>query len=610
MQIRNIAIIAHVDHGKTTLVSQLLQQARALRHGATGFLDTGIEAERGITILAKNTAVRWGETKINIVDTPGHADFGGEVERILRMVDGFLLLVDAAEGPMPQTRFVAGKALALGLKPIVVINKIDRQDAEPARVHDEVLEMFLDLEADETQFHCPFLYASSRQGIATSDLAVPGTDLVPLFQTILETVPPPAGDANGPFQMLISTLDYSSYLGRIGIGRIERGRVHVGDTVALLPLGEPGPVGDGSFDQARIVKLFGFEGLERIELQEASAGEIVAISGLAGVEIGKTVTAPDHLDRLEGIAVEEPTISVDFRVNDAPFAGREGKFVTGRQLRDRLYRELERNVALRVEDTDDPQTFTVSGRGELHLGILMETMRREGYEFQVGRPRIIPRQGTDGEQLEPYEELLIDCPEGYLGVVMEKLGPRRATLKDMKNAGMGMIRLRFTIPARGLLGYRSEFLTDTRGTGVMHHVFHAYGPWAGPLTGRSRGVMVADREGVAVAYALFNLQERGTMFVKPNEAVYEGMIVGEHVRPGDLDVNATKEKKLTNMRTTASDEMVILEPPRQITLELALEYIEDDELIEVTPASIRLRKRELGATARRKLARSVRAQEE
>ncbi len=610
MQIRNIAIIAHVDHGKTTLVSQMLQQARALRHGATGFLDTGIEAERGITILAKNTAVRWGETKINIVDTPGHADFGGEVERILRMVDGFLLLVDAAEGPMPQTRFVAGKALALGLKPIVVINKIDRQDAEPARVHDEVLEMFLDLEADETQFHCPFLYASSRQGIATSDLAVPGTDLVPLFQTILETVPPPAGDANGPFQMLISTLDYSSYLGRIGIGRIERGRVRVGDTVALLPLGEAGPVGDGTFEQARIVKLFGFEGLERIELQEASAGEIVAISGLAGVEIGKTVTAPDHLERLAGIAVEEPTISVDFRVNDAPFAGREGKFVTGRQLRDRLYRELERNVALRVEDTDDPQTFTVSGRGELHLGILMETMRREGYEFQVGRPRIIPRQGPDGEQREPYEELLIDCPEGYLGVVMEKLGPRRATLKDMKNAGLGMVRLRFTIPARGLLGYRSEFLTDTRGTGVMHHVFHAYGPWAGPLTGRSRGVMVADREGVAVAYALFNLQERGTMFVKPNDAVYEGMIVGEHVRPGDLDVNATKEKKLTNMRTTASDEMVVLEPPRQITLELALEYIEDDELIEVTPASIRLRKRELGATARRKLARIVRAQEE
>jgi GTP-binding protein len=610
LQIRNIAIIAHVDHGKTTLVSQLLQQARALRHGATGFLDTGIEAERGITILAKNTAVRWGETKINIVDTPGHADFGGEVERILRMVDGFLLLVDAAEGPMPQTRFVAGKALALGLKPIVVINKIDRQDAEPLRVHDEVLELFLDLEATAEQFNCPFLYASSRQGIATPDLARPGTDLVPLFETILTTVPAPAGDPTGPFQMLISTLDYSSYLGRIGIGRIERGRVRVGETVALLPLGEAGPVGDGTFEQARVVKLFGFEGLERVELEEAAAGEIVAIAGLAGVEIGKTVTAPDHLERLAGIAVEEPTISVDFRVNDSPFAGREGKFVTGRQLRDRLYKELERNVALRVEDTDDPQTFTVSGRGELHLGILMETMRREGYEFQVSRPRIIPREGKNGEQLEPYEELMVDCPEGYLGVVMEKLGPRRATLVDMKNAGVGTIRLRFRIPARGLLGYRSEFLTDTRGTGTMHHRFFDYGPWAGPLTGRSRGVMVADREGVAVAYALFNLQERGTMFVKPNDPVYEGMIVGEHVRPGDLDVNASKEKKLTNMRTTASDEMVILEPPRQVTLELALEYIEDDELIEVTPTSVRLRKHELGATARRKLARNLRALDE
>ncbi len=614
MQIRNIAIIAHVDHGKTTLVVQMLRQSGVrVKDAGIGAMDSNpLERERGITILSKNTSIRWGdpECTINIVDTPGHADFGGEVERILRMVDGFLLLVDAAEGPMPQTRFVAGKALALGLKPIVVINKIDRQDAEPVRVHDEVLQMFLDLEADETQFHCPFLYASSRQGIATLDLAVPGTDLVPLFRTILDTVPPPSGDANGPLQMLISTLDYSSYLGRIGIGRIERGRVHVGDTVALLPLGEAGPVGDGSFEQAKVVKLFGFEGLERVELQEAAAGEIVAIAGIAGVEIGKTITAPDHLERLAGIAVEEPTISVDFKVNDAPFAGREGKYVTGRQLRDRLYRELERNVALRVEDTDDQQTFTVSGRGELHLGILMETMRREGFEFQVSRPRIIPREGPNGEQLEPYEELLIDCPEGYLGVVMEKLGPRRGTLKDMKNAGMGTMRLRFTIPARGLLGYRSEFLTDTRGTGIMHHRFHGYGPWAGPLTGRSRGVMVADREGVAVAFALFNLQERGTMFVSPGDPVYEGMIVAEHVRPGDLDVNVAKEKKLTNMRTTASDEMIILEPPRPVTLELGLEYIEDDELIEVTPSSVRLRKRALGAVARRKLARAARAQDE
>jgi GTP-binding protein len=608
VQIRNIAIIAHVDHGKTTLVDQMLRQAgvfRANQQVAERVMDSNpLERERGITILSKNTSVRWGDTKINIVDTPGHADFGGEVERILRMVNGFLLLVDAAEGPMPQTRFVAGKALALGLKPIVLVNKIDRQDAEPLRVHDEVLELLMDLEATPEQFNCPFLYTSSRAGTATTDLARPGTDLKPLFDTILGTIPPPTAELDGPFQMLISTLDYSSYLGRIGIGRIERGRVRVGDTVALLPIGAPGPVGDGAFEQARIVKLFGFEGLDRAELETATAGEIVAIAGIADVEIGKTITAPDHLDRLAGIAVEEPTISVDVLVNNSPFAGRDGKFVTGRHLRERLYRELERNVALRVEDTDTPYAFTVSGRGELHLGILMETMRREGYEFQVSRPRIIPREGPDGERLEPYEELMIDAPEGYVGVVMEKLGPRRATMLDMRNPGLGMVRMRFKVPARGLLGYRSEFLTDTRGTGIIHHRFFEYGPWAGPISGRSRGVMVADREGVAVAFALFNLQERGTLFVQPGDAVYEGMIVGEHVRSGDLDVNATKEKKLTNMRTTASDEMIMLEPPRQVSLELALEYIEDDELIEVTPSSLRLRKRLLGGTDRRKLARS------
>jgi GTP-binding protein len=609
--LRNIAIIAHVDHGKTTLVDQMLRQAgvfRANQNVGERVMDSNpLERERGITILSKNASVRWQDTKINIVDTPGHADFGGEVERILRMVDGFLLLVDAAEGPMPQTRFVAGKALALGLRPIVIVNKIDRGDAEPLRVHDEVLELLLDLEASPEQFNCPFLYASSRQGIATRDLKEPGTDLRPLFETILETIPPPAGDPAGPLQMLISTLDYSSYLGRIGIGRIERGRVRVGETVALLPLGEPGPVFEGLYEQARVAKLFAFEGVERVEIEQAEAGEIVALAGLEGVEVGKTVTALDAPERLAGIAVEEPTISVDMLVNNSPFAGREGKYVTGRQLRERLYKEVERNVALRVEDGDNPYTFTVSGRGELHLGILMETMRREGFEFQVSRPRIIPREGPNGEQLEPYEELMIDCPEGYLGVVMEKLGPRRATLLDLKNPGQGTVRLRFKIPARGLLGYRSEFLTDTRGNGIMHHRFFAYGPWAGPITGRSRGVLVADREGVAVGFALFNLQERGTLFVRPGDPVYEGMIVGENARTGDIDVNAAKEKKLTNMRTTASDEMIILEPPRQVTLELALEYIEDDELIEVTPSSVRLRKRALGATERRKLARNARA---
>jgi GTP-binding protein len=611
LPLRNIAIIAHVDHGKTTLVDAMLRQAgvfRANQNVGERVMDSNpLERERGITILSKNAAVRWEDTKINIVDTPGHADFGGEVERILRMVDGFLLLVDAAEGPMPQTRFVAGKALALGLKPIVIVNKIDRSDAEPLRVHDEVLELLLDLEASPEQFNCPFLYASSRQGIATRDLAIPGVDLRPLFETILETTPPPSGDPTGPLQLLISTLDYSSYLGRIGIGRVERGRIRLGETVALLPLGEPGPVFEGLYEQAKVAKLFAFEGVDRVEIEVAEAGEIVALAGLDGVEVGKTITALDAPDRLAGIAVEEPTISVDVLVNNSPFAGREGKFVTGRQLRERLYREVERNVALRVEDGDNPYTFTVSGRGELHLGILMETMRREGYEFQVSRPRIIPREGPDGEQLEPYEELMIDGPEGYLGVVMEKLGPRRATLLDVKNPGLGTVRLRFKIPARGLLGYRSEFLTDTRGNGIMHHRFFEYGPWAGPITGRSRGVLVADREGVAVGFALFNLQERGTLFIKPGDPVYEGMVVGENARTGDMDVNAAKEKKLSNMRTTASDEMIMLEPPRQVTLELALEYIEDDELIEVTPSSVRLRKRALGATERRKLARSARS---
>jgi GTP-binding protein len=611
LPLRNIAIIAHVDHGKTTLVDAMLRQAgvfRANQNVGERVMDSNpLERERGITILSKNAAVRWEDTKINIVDTPGHADFGGEVERILRMVDGFLLLVDAAEGPMPQTRFVAGKALALGLKPIVIVNKIDRSDAEPLRVHDEVLELLLDLEASPEQFNCPFLYASSRQGIATRDLGVPGVDLRPLFETIIETTPPPSGDPSGPLQMLISTLDYSSYLGRIGIGRVERGRIRVGETVALLPLGEPGPVFEGLYEQARVAKLFAFEGVDRVEVEVAEAGEIVALAGVEGVEVGKTISALDTPERLAGIAVEEPTISVDLMVNNSPFAGREGKFVTGRQLRERLYREVERNVALRVEDGDNPYTFTVSGRGELHLGILMETMRREGYEFQVSRPRIIPREGPDGEQLEPYEELMIDGPEGYLGVVMEKLGPRRATLLDVKNPGLGTVRLRFKIPARGLLGYRSEFLTDTRGNGIMHHRFFEYGPWAGPITGRSRGVLVADREGVAVGFALFNLQERGTLFIKPGDPVYEGMIVGENARTGDMDVNAAKEKKLSNMRTTASDEMIMLEPPRPVTLELALEYIEDDELIEVTPSSVRLRKRALGSTERRKLARSARS---
>jgi GTP-binding protein len=610
-QIRNIAIIAHVDHGKTTLVDQMLRQAGAFRANQQvdeRVMDSNpLERERGITILAKNTAVRWHGVKINIVDTPGHSDFGGEVERILRMVDGVLILVDAAEGPMPQTRFVTRKALALGLRPIVAINKIDRPDAEPMRVHDEVLGLFIELEASHEQLDAPFLYTSSRHGTATTELDKPGPDLAPLFQSILDYVPPPASEASGPFQMLISTLDFSTFLGRMGIGRIERGTLKVGDQVALLPIGAPGMVGpEEPVEKSRITKLYTFDGLHKVEVQEATAGDIVVLAGLEGIEIGRTVTAPDHTERMQGIAVEEPTISVDFIVNNSPFAGREGKYVTSRQVRDRLFKELERNVALKVEPTESPDTHTVSGRGELHLAILMETMRREGFEFQVSRPRVITKVGPNGERLEPYEELMIDVPEEYLGAVIEKLGPRRSEMLEMKNPGQGMVRMMFRIPARGLFGYRSEFLTDTRGTGIIHHRFLDYGPWAGPLAGRKRGVLVADREGTVVAFALGNLQERAQMFVAPSDQVYEGLIAGENSRPGDLDVNVTKEKKLSNMRTTATDDNIILEPPRAITLEYGLEYIEEDELIEVTPKTIRLRKRALSAIDRKRASRASR----
>ena len=609
MPIRNIAIIAHVDHGKTTLVDKMLRQSGAFRENqivAERVMDSNpLERERGITILAKNTSIRWKETKINIVDTPGHADFGGEVERILRMVDGVLLVVDAFDGPMPQTRFVLRKALDLQRTPIVVINKIDRPGADPMRVHDEVLALFMELEATEAQLDAPVVYASAREGVATMDMNVTPVNLEPLFDTIIRAVPPPPHDADGPFQMLVSTIDYSPYLGRLAIGRIERGRVRVGDTINLLPLELTRPA-----ERSKVTKLYGFEGLERIEVQEATAGEIVSLAGLDGVEIGLTLTDVEHPERLEGIAVEEPTISVDFLVNNSPFAGREGKFVTSRQLRDRLYKELERNVALRVEDTDSTDTWTVSGRGELHLTILMETMRREGFEFQVSRPRVITRTGSNGERLEPYEELAIDVPEEYLGVVIEELGPRRGEMLEMKNPGQGLVRVLYRIPARGLFGYRSEFLTDTRGTGLIHHRFLEYGPWAGPLVGRARGTLVSMEAGTIVGFALFMLQERSTLFVAPGDAVYEGMIVGENARPGDMDVNPTKEKKLTNMRSKSSDENISLEPPRALTLESALEYIEEDELIEVTPQSIRLRKRVLAVSNRKKVSREMKRERE
>jgi GTP-binding protein len=604
MQIRNVAIIAHVDHGKTTLVDKMLRQSGAFRDNqvvAERVMDSNpLERERGITILAKNTSIRWKDTKINVVDTPGHADFGGEVERILRMVDGVLLVVDAFDGPMPQTRFVLRKALELGRTPIVVINKIDRPGADPMRVHDEVLDLFIELEANEAQLDAPVVYASAREGVATRDMEVKPVDLSPLFDMIIESVPEAPSDAAAPFQMLISTIDFSPYLGRLGIGRIERGTVNVGDQVLLLPMD-----GTQKNEQAKVTKLYVYEGLERIEVQSAPAGEIVSLAGLEGVEIGLTVTDVEHPDRLEGIAVEEPTISVDFLVNNSPFAGKEGKFVTSRQIRDRLYKELERNVALRVDDTDSTDTWTVSGRGELHLSILIETMRREGYEFQVSRPRVILKTGVNGEKLEPYEELAIDVPEEFLGAVIEKLGPRRGEMIEMKNPGQGLVRVLYRIPARGLFGYRSEFLTDTRGTGIMHHRFLEYGAWAGGLATRMRGTLVSMENGTIIAFALAALQERSTLFVSPGEPVYEGMIVGENSRPGDMDVNPTKEKKLTNMRTTGTDENIRLEPPRELTLEGALEYIEDDELIEVTPKSIRLRKRLLAQSDRKKISREA-----
>ncbi|HEX6747065.1 MAG TPA: translational GTPase TypA [Longimicrobium sp.] len=606
MQIRNIAIIAHVDHGKTTLVDHMLRQAGTFRENQQvqeRVMDSNpLERERGITILAKNLSVRWGDTKINIVDTPGHSDFGGEVERILRMVDGVVLLVDAAEGPMPQTRFVTRKALELGLQPVVVINKIDRGDADPHRVHDEVLELFMELEADDHQLDCPFLYAIGREGVAMHEVDDERKGLTPLFETILQTIPAPRA-SEGPFQMLVSTIDYSPYLGRLAIGKIERGTGRVGDTVVLVTHGDA----DAPMTKAKISKLYTFDGLERHETEAASAGDVVALAGLIDVEIGATVCDAEDPEALEGIAVEEPTVSVDIMLNNSPFAGREGKYVTSRQVRDRLFKELESNVALRVEETDSPDTLTVSGRGELHLGILMETMRREGYEFAVSRPRVILKKSPAGQLQEPYEEVTIDLPETHMGPVIEKMGQRKAEMLEMRNPGGGLVRLVYKAPARALFGYRSEFLTDTRGEGTLHHRFLEYGPYVGAMNTRNRGVLVAMVPGEAVAYSLGNLQERSVFFIEPGTQVYEGMIVGENSRPGDMEVNVTKGKKLTNMRASGSDENILLEPPRVMTLEDAMGYIADDELIEVTPRSLRLRKRLLNANDRKKASRAASA---
>lgn len=595
-QIRNIAIIAHVDHGKTTLVDQLLRQSGTFRSNQQveeRVMDSNdLEKERGITILAKNTAIEYEGYHINIVDTPGHADFGGEVERVLGMVDCVVLLVDAQEGPMPQTRFVTKKALALGLKPIVVINKIDKPSARPSWVIDQTFELFDNLGATNEQLDFPIVYASGLSGFAKLDENDESSDMRPLFETILKHTPAPSGSADETLQLQISQLDYDNYTGRLGIGRILNGRIKPGQVVAVMNHEE-------QVAQGRINQLLGFQGLERVPLEEAEAGDIVIISGIEDIGIGVTITDKDNPKGLPMLSVDEPTLTMDFMVNTSPLAGTEGKFVTSRQIRDRLQKELLTNVALRVEDTADADVFRVSGRGELHLTILLENMRREGFELAVGKPRVVFRE-IDGQKCEPYENLTVDVPDENQGAVMEELGRRRGELTNMESDGNGRTRLEYHIPARGLIGFQGEFLTLTRGTGLMSHVFDDYAPVKPDMPGRHNGVLVSQEQGEAVAYALWNLEDRGRMFVSPNDKVYEGMIIGIHSRDNDLVVNPLKGKKLTNVRASGTDEAVRLTTPIKLTLEGAVEFIDDDELVEITPQSIRLRKRYLSELERRR----------
>ncbi len=595
---RNVAIIAHVDHGKTTLVDALLHQSgifRANERVAERAMDnTDLERERGITILAKNTAVHYRDTLINIVDTPGHADFGGEVERTLAMVDGVLLLVDASEGPLPQTRFVLRKALERRLTPIVVINKIDRADARIQEVLNEIYDLFIDLDAAEEQLDFPVLYTSARAGTSTRAAGEAGQDLRPLFDAIVDYVPPPKGDADSGLQMLVANLDSSDYLGRIAIGRIFNGRVRIGDQVAVCKL-------DGRIQQTKVTKLFAFEGLRRVDIDEAAAGDIVCLAGIEDITIGETIAQVENPAAMPAIAVDEPTVSMIFGVNTSPMSGREGQYVTSRQIKDRLERELLGNVSIRVEPTDTPEQMKVLGRGELQLSILIEMMRREGFELQVSRPDIVTKE-VNGSIREPVEDLVIDVAEEFQGVVIAQVGMRRGTMTKMVNHGSGRIRMEFRIPARGLIGFRSQFLTETKGTGIMNHLFAGWEPWHGAIPSRATGALVADRAGAATAYAIWNLQERGEIFIEPGWPVYEGMVIGENARANDLDVNVTKEKKQTNMRASTADEAVRLIPPRKLGLEQAIEFINDDELVEVTPASIRLRKRILASNLRPKRA--------
>ena len=602
MQIRNVAIIAHVDHGKTTLVDKLLSQAGAFRANqqvAERALDRNdLERERGITILAKSTAVEWKGVKINIVDTPGHADFGGEVERILSMVDGAIVLCDAAEGPLPQTKFVLTKALARGLKPIVVINKVDRQDARPDEVHNEVFDLFAALGATDEQLDFHTLFASGRQGWADLELEGPRKDLAPLFDLILSHVPAPKVDLEKPFAMNASILESDNFLGRILTGRVEQGVARINMPVRVLRQ-------DGSVvETGRLTKLMTFSGLDRVPVDEVQAGDIIAIAGLSDATIPDTIAAPEVTEPLPAIPVDPPTLAMTFRINDGPLGGREGKKVTSRQIRDRLFKETEGNVAIKVKISEEVDAFEVAGRGELQLGVLIETMRREGFELTIGRPRVLTRDNPEtGEREEPFEEALIDVDESYSGVVVEKMSLRKGQMQDMRPSGGGKVRLTFHIPSRGLIGYHGEFLTDTRGTGMMNRLFLGYRPWAGPIEGRRNGSLISNSDGEAIQYALFYLQERGTLFVDPGVKVYVGMILGEHSRDNDLEVNPIKEKKLTNIRAAGKDEALLLIPPRKMSLEQAIAYIEDDELVEVTPGAIRLRKRHLDPHERKRHAR-------
>ncbi len=598
--LRNIAIIAHVDHGKTTLVDELLKQSGTFDNRTevvTRVMDSNdLERERGITILAKNASLKYGDTRINIVDTPGHADFGGEVERILNMADGVLLLVDAAEGPMPQTRFVLSKALNIGLNPIVVVNKIDREGADPEACIDATFDLFAALGATDEQLDFPIVYASAKNGYAMLNMDDTSDNLTCLFDTILEHVSPPSGDAESPLQILATTLDWDDYVGRIVIGRIANGRVRTGQDIVVLHA-------DGSRSSARITRILGFQGLDRIEVESAGVGDIIAMAGIETIHIGETIADKENPVALPVIHVDEPTLTMEVHVNNSPLAGTEGKFVTTRQIRDRLMKEIRTNVAMRVEDTEAGDVYKISGRGELHIGILLENMRREGFEIAVSRPTVIIRR-VDGAKQEPYEHVTVDVEEKYQGAVIEKLGKRGAEMSHMQNNPDGTTRIEFLCPTRGLIGYTSEFLTDTHGTGVMHHVFHKYGPFIGELPGRQNGVMISNGAGESVAFALWKLQERGKMFIGPNVKLYEGMVIAIHARDNDLVVNATKGKKLSNVRASGKDDAIDLVPPLQLTLERAIEFIADDELVEITPKSIRLRKRLLSETDRKRSKRS------